>query len=325
MLTKRFTILFGLIFLFLGRPSSAQDQESLIDRVLAIVDSRPIFYSDIRKKVEVGPAVIVSEFPASSTASNFDKALNDAINFELILSASKDLDIEVSDLDLDQEINRYLEEQKITKDKLIELLASEGETFDGYRQDFRDQLTLRRFQRKVIAPSIKVTEKDIETYYLTQSGSASSDSVELQLEQIVININTSQSPELQQARKSLVQDLAAKLKNGMNFTEAAGLYSDDPNARKGSPQIVLKLKDLAPTIRGIVEPLKAGDFAGPIEIGSSFMFFKLLDRKVTIDKGFEAKRQELEQQLKILELRNQTNQWLAEQRLRATIKLIAEQ
>ena len=144
--------------------------EALIDRVLAVVNGRPIFYSDIRRKIETGPLVVVSEYPANKEAPAQTKALNDAINFELILGAAKDLDIDVTEADLDQEINRHLEEQRISKDKLGELLAQEGLTIDNYRRDVRNQMILHRFQRRVIAPSIKVTEKDVETYYLSQSG-----------------------------------------------------------------------------------------------------------------------------------------------------------
>lgn len=322
-----FKIIITCFFLTMNSAiAGSAEGEVMIDRVLAVVDARPIFYSDIKRKIETGPLVVVSEFPADKDATNQTKALNDAINFELILSAAKDLDVEVADADLDQEINNYMNEQqpKLTKDKLIELLANEGETWESYRRDFRSQMTLRRFQRRVIVPAIKVTDKDIETYFLTQAGSGATDLVEVSLRQIVIKIDPELSKDLQEARRSLAQDIHTKLKGGLDFVEAAGLYSDDPESRKGASTMTIKIKDLSPNIRNVVDPLKAGEFTGPIQTPGSIMFFQVVDRKLAVNNDFKARRQQLEQELKLVELKNQTNRWLADQRQKVTIKMIQD-
>jgi peptidyl-prolyl cis-trans isomerase SurA len=297
--------------------------EVLIDRVLALVNGRPIFYRDVRRKIDVGPAVVVSEYPATADAPAEARALNDAINFELIMSAAKDLDIEVVDADLDQEINRYLEEQKISKDKLSELLAQEGETLENYRRDFRNQMVLRRFQRRVIAPSIKVTEKDVETYYLSQNGESSNDLVDVSLRQILIRIDANMNKDLVAAKRTLANDIHAKLKAGLDFTDAMGLYSDDPEAKKTEQKpIILKLKDLSGTLKSAIEPLKTGEFTAPISMPGGLMIFQLVEKKLGENRDFAAKKAKLDQELRLLELQNQTNKWLSDQHLRTTIRKI---
>jgi parvulin-like peptidyl-prolyl isomerase len=307
---------------FLSMPAISQDQsESLVDRVLAVVNGRPIFFSDIRRKIETGPLVMVSEYPANKDAPNQTRALNDAINFELVMGAAKDLDIEVSDSDLDQEINRYLDEQKISRDKLGDLLRNEGETLENYRRDFRNQMVLRRFQRRVIAPSIKVTDKDVETYYLSQSGVQVSDMVEVSLKQLVIKIDSSMSKDLANAKKSLANDIYAKLKSGLDFNDAIGLYSDDPAAKSQDRKpLVVKLKDLSSALKTAIEPLKTGEFTTPIATGGGLTIFYLAERKIGENKDFASKKPKIEQELRMLELGTQTNRWLSEQHQRVTIK-----
>jgi peptidyl-prolyl cis-trans isomerase SurA len=313
-------------FLFLTNSASAatalDPSEILIDRISAIVDTRPILYSDIKRKVDVGPLVIVSDHPAPKDSSNEVKALNDSVNLELVLGASRDLDIEVSDADLDQEINRFLEEQKMTKDKLVELLKNEGETFERYKIDFKNNMTLRRFQRKVIAPAIKITDKDIETYYLSQSNSGAADLVEVTLRQLVIKIDSSTNIELQQTKKNLADDVYQKLRSGLDFSEAIGLYSDVKANNENQGKLTLKIKDLALNIRDAVDPLKNGEFTKPIASGNNLIIFQVVDKKLTVNKEFETKRAQLEQELKLLELRNQTNKWLDDQRQKVTIRFI---
>lgn len=320
---KPIALLF-LLLVTLPLKALAAEGEVLVDRVLAVVDSRPIFYSDIRRKIEVGPLVFVSEYPAEKDASAQVRAMNDAINFELIMIASKDLDLEVTDAELDQEINRYMEEQKLTKDRLLELLKNEGESYESYRRDFRNQMILRKFQRRVIAPAIKVTDKDIETYFLTQAGASAVDFIEVTIRQILIKVDPSTSKELQEARKALAQEVYAKLKSGLDFGEAVGLYSDDPAAKKSNPQFTIKIKDLAPNLRGVIEQLKPQEFSTPIQTPNGLMLFQVVEKKIGVNKDFETKRTQLEQEIRMSELRSQTNKWLNDQRQRVTVKVLED-
>jgi parvulin-like peptidyl-prolyl isomerase len=310
------------------QPSAARASESgevLIDRVLAIVNGRPIFYGDIRRKVELGPLVVVSEYPADKDAAPQTRALNDAINFELILAAANDLDINVTDTELDQEIDRYLEEQKISKDKLGELLKNEGETLENYRRDFRNQIILRRFQRRIIAPSIKVTDKDVETYYLSQSGASGNDLIEVSLRQLLIKLDPSMTKDLENAKKALANDIYSKLKGGLDFADAIGLYSDDPSAKKPDQKpMIIKLKDLTSSMKTAIEPLKIGDFTRPIATPRGLMIFQLAERKLGENREFAAKKEKLTQELRMMELINQTSKWLAEQHQRVTIKRVED-
>lgn len=317
----------NLVALFVVSASVAladDTNEILLDRISAVVDNRPIFFSDIKRKLEVGPLVLVSDHPADKDASQDVRALNDSINLELVLGAARDLDIEVSDADLDQEINRYIEEQKLTRDKLIELLKNDGMSYERYKTDFRNTLTLRRFQRKVIAPSIKITDKDIETYYLSQSNSGAADLVEVTLRQLVFKTDLSASKELQQQKRQLADDVYQKLKSGLDFNEAIGLYSDAKSDKSSIDRMTLKIRDLAAPIREAIDPLKNNEFTKPILSGSNLIIFQVQDKKLVVNKEFESKRTQIEQELRLTELRNQTNKWLLEQRQKVTVKIIAD-
>jgi hypothetical protein len=63
----------------------AHAAEVLIDRVLGSVDGQPFLYSEVAAKVQSGPLVVVSEYPATEQSTPFEKALQDTINFQLII------------------------------------------------------------------------------------------------------------------------------------------------------------------------------------------------------------------------------------------------
>lgn len=321
-------ILTGLLLMMfcLSSPSlAAEAGESLVDRVLAIVNGRAIFFSDIRRKVQIGPLVVVSEYPAEREAPAQTKALNDAINMELILAAAKDIDIDVSEEELNQEIERHLSEQKISKDKLVELLKNEGESLENYKRDFRNQLVLRNFQRRIIAPSIKVTDKDVETYYLSQSGASANDLVEVAIRQLLIKVDPSMHKELASAKRELANEIYSKLKGGLDFVDAIGLYSDDPEAKKnGQKPIAIKLKDLTPNLKSAIDPLKPGEVTPPINTPRGLMIFQLVERRLGENREYSSQKDRLLQELRMIELVNQTSRWLAEQHQRVSVKRMDE-
>ena len=63
----------------------------------------------VQEKVANGPLVVVSDYPASESASAFTRALQDAINFELILQNARGLSIDVQDDEVEAEIGNFLQ------------------------------------------------------------------------------------------------------------------------------------------------------------------------------------------------------------------------
>ena len=91
-----------VILLFLFYRSVAFSNEILLDRLAAEVNGQPIFYSEVMDKVKRGPLITVSPYPSKESDPQFDIALNDMINIQLLKLKSKELDIEVTDEEGDE-------------------------------------------------------------------------------------------------------------------------------------------------------------------------------------------------------------------------------
>jgi len=307
-----------------GSAGSAGSGEVLLDRIVAVVDGHPILYSDVMQKVARGPLIVVSAYPAEDNAPAYDRALQDAINFELVLSKAKDLEIDVRDEEVDQEIKSFLQSRGLSQDGLMDHLQQAGLKFADYKRDFRDQMILRRFQGRVITPLVKVTDKDVETYYLKKSG-ATSDLVELVLRQILIAASSSATPDVIAAKKKLAAEVHQKLVDGMAFPEAVKVYSDEDDAREnGGLMAPVKLKDLATQIRAVIEPLEVGKFTDPVRTPLGFHIFYLEAKKFSGSDEFKSQKKQLEFELRNIELANQTKRWLTEQRQKSDVKIIKE-
>jgi len=304
--------------------ANAQSSETLIDRIVVAVDGKPLLYSDINDKVKNGPLVVVSDYPVDDKAEPFQRALNDAINFELVMQKARDLEIDVRNEEVEAEIKAFLETRGLGREGLNKHLQEEGLTYEDYKSDFRDQMILRRFQGKVIFPLLKVTDRDLETYYLKKQGT-SSDVVELALRQILFSVAANSAPEIVEAKRKLASEVSKKLVDGLNFVEAVKVYSDDAEARKtGGLMPPIKSKDLAPVIRSEVETLEKGQFTPAVRTSLGFHIFFLEDKHFSGSSEFLAQKKQLEFEVRNLELNNQTRRWLTEQRQRSKIELVKD-
>ncbi len=320
-------VLIHLAILFTGlvmTSAPAHASEVLVDRVLGTVNGQPFLYSDVSSKVENGPLITVSEYPATEQAPPFERATQDVVNLSLIKQKAKELDLDVTDEELDAEITEFLASKGLEKKGLEGFLARQNKTYEEYRQDFRNQLILGRFQRRVIAPLIKVTDKDLETAYIKRSGS-SSDLVEIILRQISIQIPEGAGSVISEAKRSLAREARSKIEAGVPFVDAVKLYSDDrQKAANGGLMEGVHLKDLNPVIRKEIERLDVGGVTAPVEIGSNILIFKIEDRKISLGKDMQRKKAELEAEIRSAELANQTRRWLSEQRQRSKIDIIVK-
>ncbi|MCX6105227.1 MAG: peptidylprolyl isomerase [Proteobacteria bacterium] len=305
-------------------PTSVGAPEVLLDKVAGVVAGRPILYSDIKTKVDKGPLVVVSEFPLDEAAAPYDRALQDAINFQLVLSRAKELEIDVRDDEVNEDIKAFLETRNLTRDGLLEHLKQTGMTFEDYKKDFKDQMILRKFQGRVIAPLIKLTDKDVETYYLKRAGAAS-DLLELILRQVLISVPAGATPAVTEAKRRLAAEVHQKIADGMAFQEAVKIYSDDSQAREsGGLMPPVRAKDLIGVIRSAVEPLEIGQFSLPVQTSIGFHVFLLDDKKFAGSRDFLSKKRQLEGELRNQELVEQTRHWLSEQRQRTKVELLPE-
>lgn len=308
----------GLIGTYAFSFGSAAFCEKLLDQIAATVNGQVILQSEVKEKVEKGPLITISDYPSKGGDSEYSRALNDKINLMLILDEAADLEIEIPDSQVETEIKRFMDQQGLSESQLKEFLANEGKSYDSYKEDFRRKMIIYRFQGRVIFPSVKITDKDLETYYL-DSSSQSLDLIELNLAQILFKIPTDGSSQMVKAKEELATDVLAKLSEGeLEFETAAKLYSDDgPVKMEG-----IRLDDLAPQIKEAVKNTEEGKFAGPIRTGMGIHIFLVEKRGFVKSPGFKKQRAKLESELRNRESAKQLQKWLVDKRRASRVEIL---
>lgn len=295
-----------LVLLLCSTYLTAQAEPQLVDKIVAVAGDHPILHSEAQAKVTTGPLITVSDYPATARASRRQRAINDLINLQLVKTALAELDAGVSDAEIEREIDAFLQQKGLTRTDLDVFLRSQGKTYAHYKKDFYHQLLLRKFHGAIIVPSITVTDEDIKTYYLKKSGRIG-DLVTLDLQQIFIAGKD----------KKLINEAYQRLQAGTPFAVVSELYHDQQTS---ATMQEVQLQDLSPTIRNALRKLTEGQFSPPLATAAGQHIFYVNKRQVSVDATFAASKDELELELKNLELNTQTRLWLQKQHAQTSIK-----
>lgn len=294
----------------------------LIDRLVAEVNGAAITLSEAKQKVDKGPLVEVSPFPSKEQDPPLQVAIQDLINKKLIMQKAEELEIEVTDAAVGEEIDRFMKGRNLTKEQLNSALAEQGMTYDQYREDFKTQMVMNQFQGREIVPQVKISDRDVQLYFLRTSGSAA-ENVRLVLRQLQISLPPDGVASVKEGKRNLVDKAYQELEGGMPFEQVVKIYSDNDEARKnGGLMSSLYVKDLAPLFQSAVKDLDEGKYSKPIETPVGYFIFYVEKKEFSGSEEYKKKKPELENALRQEEMARLLTRWIEGQRKKADIKIL---
>ena len=308
----------GLLLIASTRLTAA---EQLVDRLIAEVNGQAITSSEVQSKVDKGPLVEVSAWPALETDPPPKVAVQDLINKKLIMQKADELDIEVTEEALNEEIKNFLTRRNLSKEQLMKALDEQGMTYDQYQEDFRTQMLINQFQGREILPQVKITDRDVQSFYLRNSGTMAQN-IRLTLRQLQIAVPSGSVEAVKSGKKQLVEKVYQEIEGGMPFEKAVKIYSDNESARENGGQMPqVFLKDLAPLFQNAIRDLEEGRYTRPIETPMGYSIFYVAKREFSGSDEYVKLKPQLENQLRQEEMNKLLSKWLETQRRRSDVKI----
>jgi parvulin-like peptidyl-prolyl isomerase len=236
---------------------------------------------------------------------------------------STSLGIEVSDNDVENQIDKIISNQKITKERLLSELKREGKTYVQYKSMIKNHMLLSKFKSRVVWPNIKITKKDIQNYYKKRSGQ-STDALELTLKQIRIDIPKGSPDFVRDKKIKTAQEIVKKTRVSKDFDAAANLVSSA--FRPGDSDYILKTKfsDLNADIKKSLGSLELTSLSDPVILGDNIYIFQIIDKKSKKDANFVAQKQAIESEIREKQMLPILNKWLRTQRQQNKVRIIQD-
>lgn len=282
---RRVPLLAGCLLLFAARPAASVE---VVERILAHVNSRIITQSAFEARYEQ----IVHEQGPPANAARADemrKALfNTLIDEALIEDRARDLDLITNDKEIEDQIRRLKEENKVTTDEEFEkALQASGLTLDKLRDQLRNAGTVQRVIGREVQSKVDtsddalraVYEREKETYRIPEKA---------HLAEILISSGTDPSAALQRVTAAV-----DALRGGAAFEEVVRKYSDGSTKSRGGDLGWVSRGELLPEIDNVVFALPVNSVSDPIPTKFGWHLVKVLEKSPVSYKPFFEVRAEI--------------------------------
>jgi len=273
---QQFFLLF-LIFLFLDKPSKAQD--IVIDKVVAIVGGNIVKVSDVEQQynqMRIQGSLRGGENVKCSILENI-------LVSKLMLNQAKVDSVVVGDEQVESELERrirYYISQVGSKEKFEEYYKKSVEEFkDEFRDNIRNQMIVQMMEGN-ITDVIKVTPNEVKKFYdEIPVDSIPLINAEYEVGQII------RQPLISKAEKEVVKqrlnELRERILKGEKFSSLAALYSEDPGSAKKSGELGLFGRgEMFPEFEAAAFNLKTTDeLSNIIETKAGYHILQLIERR----------------------------------------------
>ena len=265
-------ILFGLMT-FSGYSQNSQ----VIDKVIAVIGDNVILHSDIEEQVD---QMTLSDTPVDENTRC--ELVEDLMYQKLFVNQAKLDSVEVSEEQIEQELNRrlrYFISQIGSEEELVKFY---GKTIDQIKEDFKDEveeiLLIQTMQQEVIG-SVRVSPVDVREFY----NSIPKDSLpyinsQARVAQIVKMPPISKDEE--DRLKAKLREFKKRVDGGEDFGTLAYLYSADPGSAEQNGELGMMDKaDLVAEFANAATGLLPGQMSDVVESPFGYHLIQMIERK----------------------------------------------
>ena len=296
-----------------------QGQGKVLEKIYAVVNGEIITLTEItdyRKKLKNGGFVNDLLFAEPKVRQ---KAISDRKFLIGKLIDEKIIDFEVKKNGfvvtadrINKEIDTIASSKNITASDLKRIIKQQGIDYVEYQDFVKKSIERRQLIEKEITTKIKVSEQDIVSYYLSRSGSGSTQVYEYSISHIL----------LPEGKKDLANKVAAEAKAKNNFPVLVKKHSvDDDSKNKDGAFGSFKTGDMLASIEKSIASLSIGETSEVVATPMGLHIFKLTDKKLIKDPAIEKQKQQIYQILFAQAFKEQLEFWLSQKRKEAIIQI----
>jgi peptidyl-prolyl cis-trans isomerase SurA len=269
----------------------------VVDRVVAVVNDEIITMSDLQR-----------EEAKKTGLTDKRLILEDMIDRKLQIAAARRTGMDVTDKELDDTVADIMKRNSMDRRQFEAALAKEGLTFEQYKVELREQLTLSRVFNKYVRSGIAVDEAEMRAYYERNLKSFSLPE-EIRVRHIFLKLRDKATPAQQKAVRDKAQSVYDLAKNGESFAGLVKKYSEAETAAQDGDLGFLQRGNAIPEIEEAARTLKPGEIAGPLQCGGGFHIIRVEDMRTPI-KPYDKVKDEIAKTIYEQKMENTYRSWL---------------
>ena len=287
----------------------ASCEKPVSNDVAATVNGRSISYTALSRAIALQFPESNLKVTADQTAQLRLEVLRALIDQEIMLQRAEKDGLLASDAEVDAKFNEY--KAPYTKEELEKQFEQRKMTEADFKSELRRQLSVEKLFAKEIGSHISISDNDVATFYRTNKANFNLPENKIRLAQILVtptpdpnvsNLKSSKAQSDQEARDK-IQMIAARLRQGEDFSTLASNYSEDDTAGNGGdtgfiPESTLE-KAANPELRRVILNMTPGQISQVIHTPEGYRVIKLISREMAGQRALNDPRvqEEIRQEL----------------------------
>ena len=247
----------------------------ITNRIAATVGNKIVTTTDLRHAISVEHNL--DEFntlPQNEQNAISSQKLEGLIDDLLLSLKAASLGINVSDENVDETIERVLQQNQMSQEMLEKALANQGLSFTSYRNKIANDLLKARFVSKVVKANIIITNQEILDY--AEEHELFDREEGITLAQIFIPNSSSNATDGE--KNEVWKKVRKRLKNEENFYALASEFSEGPAAPKGGRLGTFERGNLLTEIEDVAYKLPLGKASNVIKSSLGYHIIMVSNR-----------------------------------------------
>lgn len=296
----------------------------VLNRVVAIVNDEVVTLYELNSAIKRLTGMNAEDLKESSE-QDFLKArrriLDILIDEKIALEKIKELEIQVTEKEVDAAIEKIKENNQLTQEVLDEELKKRGLNYESYREDIKRELERARLINYEVKSKIILREEEIEAYYSDHKDEFNTEE-RVRIAVIFLKQNDPTDQDEADALYKRAQGILKKIKSGEDFAELARKFSEGPAAQDGGDLGAFRISELNPEMAKVVKDHSAGEVSAPIVKPTGIQIIKVVEKQAGGAKSLDQVRDAIHSILYKKALDKKYSSWIKELRKNAYTKVI---
>lgn len=304
-----------------GGPPVRQAGAATVDRIVAVVNGEIITFSDLQSaaaQARLGLLSLSSDGAISQRPSSEQEILEQLISQRLQLQMARKKGIAVGPEEVEKAVEDVKQKNGMATDSALQkALQEEHADLDQYKNGLKDQIMILKLVNREVKSGVVLSEEEMRSYYAEHSDGFLTP-LQYRLRQIFIPIP---EPGSAQTAEQTARSVADQLKTGADFQALVKRYSIGPEVKNDGTLGTVRADQMLPEIRRAIEPLKAGEFSGPVKTAAGIHIFRLDEIQPPKPRAFEEVKTEIQERLFQERAAELYEKWLKDLRASAQVEI----
>lgn len=253
--------------------NSNQPQPKTINRIAAYVNKRIITDNEVNKQLNQTIINLRQKgIPPGNIQDLRGKVLDQLILQQIQLDLAARGGLKTTDSEINDAIALTEKAQGISDDQMRAKLASQNVSYQEFRQQISDQITMEKLKQREVDGRVSVNEDEVNRVLNSETYK---NRIDYRLSDIIIGIPEQATQDVVSQKQAIADSVYNQLKGGASFEQMSIKYSTAPNALTGGDLGWKSNTSLPPMILNQLTPLKTGDVTQVIKLPVGFFIFKL--------------------------------------------------